>query len=1567
MCHAACRGKNTRLLWWWQIINAKNPYSTITLDRLLGLYSECNATDLPKGASPRTINCDFIIGSVNPRPGKRSAFIYEDFFVERICGFADSVADAANEQPWDNPINATKDITGVYASVPLHQTLPLTNGLVEFYATNGTNGDLQDTIALPPLTPDAAGDWAVSDALGNINGNSFGLTPDDAAWQGANAFAGWFGRLTPDTTPLGLSGTFTSSVYWSGAAALAKVVGGIPVPVQASLHGTGGNGTTGTFGNPISADSCLVAFLECGFHTKLGSGFAIQDDVNGPWTNIVFSSNASEPSGAPAGTLAPAQGIWIMPNPTAGATTTVSMTTSSGAGASYAFVELPIGSFGGPTQDISEQLRAFNFGYSLAPTLGILGFQVEVTGKQTSADPNALLTLKLLNPNPDSPTRVFQLPSVEGTITFGLPTDTWDLALTPELLNDPNFGVKIQGASPDAAVTFDISAVKLKVYITPQPPPSFNYLKSYEQDAGEITNLALDSNGILWGEDAVNLPGVLQELKSNIEPDSFAQSVTQDDREFIAISNLMNGTDVPYSYNGTGANGFARLSQVGPGAGPSCSTSQNGAAITSITQNPAVPLITGSHDWLLVSASPQDIGNFGEPATPGNVMTIIFASARTVPSYMTPGTNIVLAGFPTINGNRVNNDPAGVLAPKYYTIVSTGTAIPGQQSYDAITFIVPFNTFFNAVTPGGCTIQSTLATMKTPAQIPNLEVGSQFAVSGASQAGYDNTWMVLQTPNASQMEITDTSLTNNVATYAFNLVSGTAPVPGQFVTVAQTLNGNGIFNVAKAVISSVTATTFSIGIVSPNITGAAEQGTGIVFGTIFVFDAFAIIGNSTGGNVVTTGIIGAGIRKCCVSFETANGYVTQPSPIATFNVVEGASGIAVANIPTGPSNVIRRHLHFTGANGGNFFDIPQPVSVVDPSTGATTVYTSTWINDNTTRNVTLSFPDSVLLEGLAVDVQGTNLFETPEAGSMIAIINYATRLFLVGEQNKLTNLLNYSFDGGFGTIGGNTSAGGGAGSANSTYPLGWIVDQTFGGGGKVINSPIFGFAYQISNTTGSTQSLLGMITQGAFQDEFQVPIIQPSTTYSARITASASPGSAGFLTAQLWSPALNKSLGTADVDLSSLSTVSSIVTLPILNVVVAPVPNDLQLRLFADQITDGSVVTVDRIEIFPTEEPVLSTQVTASYVNDFEAFDQIDGVIDTASENPQPVRNGFVYFDTLYLVKTRSLVATDITSDLPPVKWPLRTVSQRCGTKSIYGVDSGEDWAVIAGQPGLFYFSGGQPIGITREIQRLWNLINWEFEHTLWVKNDVINQRILIGVPMRTYTLDAQGNRVQNPWIPAGVIPDNPNPTTPNVVIDLNYKQVNTGVELADRAGVRVSPYSGQLLTTDASRKFSVWTVKAPCAAFLTQADGSYPLFVGNSDGTGKIYELDETLHQDDGSAIHQIYTTYGFVNTEEEAQSPVGSVRKLYDMMTLLLDGEGSLRMTAMPNDVDSDYSHPLLPDIVLPGAPQGQETEIPVNETGQQLFMQFETNAVDEWFSISRMKMMMSADPWAAIRGSN
>src|SRR5262249_32897422 len=151
------------------------------------------------------------------------------------------------------------------------------------------------------------------------------------------------------------------------------------------------------------------------------------------------------------------------------------------------------------------------------------------------------------------------------------------------------------------------------------------------------------------------------------------------------------------------------------------------------------------------------------------------------------------------------------------------------------------------------TYQVTLATMTTTAQVPNLQVGNQFQIAGTGgspPAGYDGTWTVLSTPNASQLQITSTILNGNTATYGFNLVSGTNPVVGQFITVTGTLNGNGIFNVVNVAITATSPGNFSVQLFGSNINSAAENGSGIIAGTIFTFDPKVIVGTKNTGNIV---------------------------------------------------------------------------------------------------------------------------------------------------------------------------------------------------------------------------------------------------------------------------------------------------------------------------------------------------------------------------------------------------------------------------------------------------------------------------------------------------------------------------------------------------------------------------------------------------------------------------------------------------------------------------------------------------------------------------------------------
>jgi hypothetical protein len=1539
---------------------------TVPLELMGGLYTEATPESLPLGASPICINCDFILGSVIQRPGLFSFFYFTNLFVDNAANFGQNLQTAAGQVAWANPNNISIKTPGTYASVILNTPVVTQNGLLGLESTNAVATGHSNSLTTNPLTADNPPQLAIM-----LAASAQSITPS-GAWTVPFSIGQFSYQLLSNATPVTGTATVGAVADWAGELALYNIAGTLaPTFVQksGSLSGFLAPGdTVFTFTNPLTAKNSVFVIFE-----TTSSAPASFTAFDGP--GDTFNLQTSFANGASCGMRL------LMASNVVGGNTTVTFHNPTGGsiGGFYVAVEVQGGVLGSPSGGVSQLLEAMNFAFSIPSTENILGLQVIVSGHQTSVTPDAVLTANLFNLTGTSATQhVFQLPSVDGSVVLGVPLDDWGFGpLTNALLNDPNFGVQIQ-ASATTAVTFDIYKVEVKVYVTPNPAPNFNYLKSFNETGGEILNLALGGDGTLYQEDAIALPGGLAPVFTQILPGSFAQSCTQDDREFIAVSNLQNGTDIPRTYSPPNLD---RLTQVGPGAPLSVVSSGTSAASTSIvsvTQNPAFNIPTApsgtSGAWIVWSDSPQDNGSFGAPKTPGNVFTIVLPSATPVPSYLKVGSNIVMSGVQTMNGYDPNSGHGS--NPAFYTITSIGTPVSGQQYYDAITFTLPQSGFYNARFQAGSKIQATDATMTTSSQVQNLEVGNSFQIAGTGggpPSGYDGTWNVETTPNASQLNITNTQLNGSAATYSYTLITGTNPVANQTITVTQTTNGNGIFNVNNAVITSAGPGTFTLQLSNPNnttINPQGEHGNGIIFGTIFTFDPQAIIGTKSGGTASTSGKIAEGTRKLCYSFLTRNGYVTQPSPITTITVGSTAGTLSVSNLLVGPPNVIARIIHSTAADGGNFYNIPQDVKVDDNGTIVTSH--STWVNNNTDTSATLDFTDGVLLAADQIDIDGNNLFENIELGSCTALVPYAQRMFAIGEQNKVMNFLNWSFDGGVMVVGGNASAGGATGTQN-TYPAGWTVDPTSGGGASVQNSPIFGFAYQISNTTGSPQAAYGMITQGAYQDEFLVPIIEASTTYSVRLAAACTTGAAsGNLVVDLFSAQTSTVYGSFSLPLASMATSQQIYTGTMLVTTLAPVPNDLVLRLWAQNIPNNTTIVIDRVEPFPTETPNNSLQVIGSYQSAFEQFDRLTGVVRCDQQNQQPVTSGFVLFGTMYLVKLGSIVAVTDNNTTEPSEWNIpRIVSQSVGTFGPYGVttgidnpNTGEEWSLIAGLQGLFIFQGSQPIKLSEEIRKLWNFINWAYGYTMWIQNDIINRRIMVGVPMRT-SMTVSGVTSSNVYIPAGVLAPTTNPTTPNVVIELNYNQLNTAGALAESVEIHRS-YSGKLIASDIVRKWSIWTIQAPCAAPLRRADSTEPMFVGNSSNTGKVYELVDDLQEDDGQPINQIYYTAGFVPTETGEGMQMGVMRYTFEYATSVITGSGPVMIFVYPNALFGPYSHQLLPNFTL-GPISNGDLELPLNETGSRMYMSFQSNAVSTKFELSRLIVVMSPDPWSPVRGRN
>ena len=305
-----------------------------------------------------------------------------------------------------------------------------------------------------------------------------------------------------------------------------------------------------------------------------------------------------------------------------------------------------------------------------------------------------------------------------------------------------------------------------------------------------------------------------------------------------------------------------------------------------------------------------------------------------------------------------------------------------------------------------------------------------------------------------------------------------------------------------------------------------------------------------------------------------------------------------------------------------------------------------------------------------------------------------------------------------------------------------------------------------------------------------------------------------------------------------------------------------------------------------------------------------------------------------------------------PNFWKVKEVSNKVGACGIHAYDVGEEWALMFNQNGLYLFLGGEPIKISQEIQPVVNLINWNFGHTIVVKDDLANKRILICVPIKT----------PNKFMPK--FPVNANPTTPNVILMCSYRDVNNAAELAGAAPVH-NTYTGTLRSFDMVRKWSYWNIPTPYVDGVIRTDTTEPLFFCNGAGNSKIYKLDDFTRNDDGLPINSYYRTYGFPRPDAAQAFGLGQHRLLAQFMSLNIRGDGSLNMTIFPDNLDTP-SPDVLPPITLADPDPLGDAMFGVNDTGNRFFLEVGTNAVCEWFELSRVVLTVAKDPWAPTTGN-
>lgn len=733
--------------------------------------------------------------------------------------------------------------------------------------------------------------------------------------------------------------------------------------------------------------------------------------------------------------------------------------------------------------------------------------------------------------------------------------------------------------------------------------------------------------------------------------------------------------------------------------------------------------------------------------------------------------------------------------------------------------------------------------------------------------------------------------------------------------------------------------------------GGVYDGTVTIFSvptpTTFTFNAASIIGTVGAGGTTTagTGHIAAGPRYAVCMFQMDNGYITPASPPVLFTTKDTDNFISVTNIPTGPPGTKARIIAITPANagiGGPYYWIPNAPGIYDP----------TIVNDNTsTTLLEAAFSDAVLTSGINITVTGNNLLtgNQRELGEYVKATLFSGRVFYSGERTKVDNLPNLTFDGGQQNP-----------SGQPQIICGWTKQSTFEQHISLATSPIYGQSLQFNNPTLSTINPTGTVYAsltdkiGQYNiniDPFGIATLQPNVTYAVRWTA--------------WGDSVAVA-GGASVRPMFVEDVSKIQhgpTLPTLTTTptefsgFVSVPTGilpvLDLELWPVNLVPLGNVYVDRIEIYPANEPTYGSQLIGSYLDNFQAVDAQTGPIDISFFTPNPITNHFRFLSSLYITSIDRTFSTTDNASSEPSGWQVNEISNTVGCLGPLASDVGEEYVLISDRHGVYLFDGGNHIKISQEIQQLWEQIYWPSANTVWIKNDLHQQRILVGVPMVT----------PNVFLPDA--PANATPSTPNVILCCSTLGLANGADIAGAPGVHVSAFTGALLARDITRKWQAWYIASPVCQWINRVNGSEELWLGGT-GTAKIYKLDATLTSDDGAAIAQRYVTYGFADEQSNTQFGLGFVRHLYEYLTLTAEGSGGLKVSTYPETFSAANPYIDTQPAVTLDNPAMDDINLPLNEIGNRIFLDFTTDGLlNSWFAIRRATIGATADQRIPVTG--
>ena len=669
---------------------------------------------------------------------------------------------------------------------------------------------------------------------------------------------------------------------------------------------------------------------------------------------------------------------------------------------------------------------------------------------------------------------------------------------------------------------------------------------------------------------------------------------------------------------------------------------------------------------------------------------------------------------------------------------------------------------------------------------------------------------------------------------------------------------------------------YSDGTWSTGTVGFAWEGTfyvtNVISPTQFQYQQYGPNGSTTAvGTATPFGQAAPGFHLMRVNFQTRQGAVLKSSPFVKF-IANGGQYLQIDNIPIGPENIVARILEFTGADGAYFYYLPVPAQV-----NGQIVSTATQINDNTTTSVLLDFSDNSLFGGLGTSQPGNDLRLQITLDGALGFGQYATRLITYGQRNRIQNFLNLSFDGGY------------LPSA-PTIPTGWVTGAN---PGVLATNPALppSSAWLIAANGGAGQS--GVLSQSAYQDDYGDPILTGNTPYTLRIwlQPSAIDPNLNFY-AVIWSASTGFS-STAAINGAAMNARGGFVQADFSAVMPEMISNDMLLTIYAVSTTTNRTLLVDEGSVIYSQTPYLDGILFGSYGNNEEGIDGVTGKFGPVTDTRKVMDFG-VLRETFYMLTQEPSGRLHETTDngtTEPSGWTVNEVGANCGALSAFSLtksqaddtaaSGGEEWMAWASLSGARIFGGAYPDKISQEIQPDWAQINPAAALTVWCVNDPVERALYFGVPLGAAT-------------------------APNKTLFMSYRQLDSAQAISSSPPFRVS-FSGRLIATDNSRKWSLWNMSMNGASLMYRKAGTLSLVLGGGNGNtpgvggfGNVYTLNPAKYTDDDyGLVSSYYFTYGFVNRGAEQQLQVGSHQKgFFGVLATVTWPAGTMLVQVAPNN---------------------------------------------------------------------